>query len=343
MSPTTEYRKTCFLTGASGFIGSHTLEHFLKNTDWNFICPVSFKHKGTPERITEIFDRTPEYRDRVHVLIHDLIVPFTEHTISTLPQIDYIINVASDSHVYRSIEEPVPFIKNNVDLIINMLELARIVKPKVFFQVSTDEVVGSAPVGTRYKEWGVILPSNPYAASKAAQEAIAISYWRTYNVPLVITNTVNNFGENQDSEKYLALLIKKINNNEVVTIHGNDDFIGGRFYIYVDNHADAILHIIKNVPVNLCRNEQDRPLRFNITSDDELDNREVAKLVAELMGKELKYKLVDFHIDRPGHDRRYALDGTKLKETGWVMPFPFRESLKKYIDWTLDTKNQSWL
>lgn len=336
-----KYTKSCILTGASGFIGSHALEYFLKNTDWNFICPVSFGHKGTPERITEIFDRTPEFRDRVRVLIHDLTVPFTEHTLSTLPQIDYIINFASDSHVYRSIEEPAPFVRNNVNLMLTILELARIVKPKVFFQVSTDEVYGSAPIGTLYKEWSVIKPSNPYAASKAAQEALAISYWRTYNVPLVITNTVNNFGENQDSEKYLSKLIKQIHNDEVVTIHGNDDFIGGRFYIYVDNHADAILHIIKNVPIKFFKDEQDLPLRFNVTSEDELDNREVAFLVAELMGKELKYKLVDFHSERPGHDRRYALDGTALKETGWEMPFKLHESLKKYIEWSID--NKQWI
>ncbi|MEX2052792.1 MAG: GDP-mannose 4,6-dehydratase, partial [Candidatus Paceibacterota bacterium] len=233
------------------------------------------------------------------------------------------------------------FIQNNVELIITMLELARRFQPKVFLQVSTDEVYGSAPLGTRYREWDTILPSNPYAASKAAQEAIAISYWRTYDVPLVITNTVNNFGENQDNEKYLSRLIKQIHTGETVTIHGNDQYIGGRYYLYVDNHADAIRHIIQNLPVKMCKGEQDRPLRFNVTSDDELDNREAAILVAELMGKELKYKLVDFHTERKGHDRRYALDGTKLKETGWVMPFGLKESLKKYIDWSLN--NKRWL
>jgi dTDP-glucose 4,6-dehydratase len=337
----TSYKKNCIISGCSGFIGPHILEYFLKNTDWSFICPCSWKHKGTPERITEIFDRTPEFRNRVKVITHDLTIPFTEHTISTFPQIDYIINVASDSHVYRSIEEPVKFIQNNTDLVLTMLELARIVKPKVFFQISTDEVYGSALLGTRYKEWSVIKPSNAYASSKAAQEAHCIAYWRTYNVPLVITNTVNNFGENQDFEKYLSKLIRQIYNNETVTIHGNDNFIGGRFYIYVDNHADAILYIIKNIPIKYYKEEQDLPLRFNVTSDDEFDNREMAKLVADLMGKELKYKLVDFHTERPGHDRRYALDGTKLKETGWVMPFKFRESLEKYIKWSLE--NKRWL
>lgn len=331
----------CLISGTSGFIASHALEYLLGKTDWNFLCPNSFKHKGTPERITEIFDRHPEYRDRVNIITHDLTVPFTDHTISNLPKIDYIINFASESHVTRSIDDPVPFIKNNIDLTLNMLELARKIKPKVFFQVSTDESYGSAPEGTRYKEWSIIKPSNPYASSKAAQEAICISYWRTYDVPLVITNTVNNFGETQDQEKFLSRIIRLISNDDVVTIHGNKDYIGGRFYIYVKNHADAILHIINNVPVKLCQDEQDLPNRFNVTSDDELDNLSMAKLVAEIMGKELKYRLEDFHIERKGHDRRYALDGTKLKETGWVMPFLLKESLEEYINWTLE--NPRWI
>ena len=333
--------KNVILLGASGFIGSHALEYFLQKTDWNIIVPCSWRHKGTPERITEIFKRHPEYESRVKVITHDLTVPFTDHTISTLGSIEYIINFAAESHVYRSIEEPVPFIKNNVDLMLTILELARKVKPKMFIQVSTDEVYGSAPIGYRYKEWDAILPSNPYAASKAAQEALTISYWRTYDMPLVITNTGNNFGETQDKEKYLSLLISKIARDEKITVHGSKDFIGGRFYLYVKNHADAILHIINNVPVKLCEGEQDRPNRFNVTSDDEYDNLTVAKKVAEMMGKELNYELIDVHAVRKGHDRRYALDGTKLKETGWVMPFSFEESLKKYIDWTLE--NKSWL
>lgn len=334
---------TTIISGSSGFIGSHALEYFLEKTDWNFICPCSFKHKGTPERVTEIFDRHPEYRDRVKIITHDLTVPFTEHTISNLPKIDYIINFASDSHVYRSIEEPVPFIENNVNLILTMLELSRKVKPKMFIQVSTDEVYGSAPTGYRYKEWDAIVPSNPYAASKCAQEAITISYWRTYDVPLVITNTVNNFGFTQDHEKYLSLLIRKISRGEKITVHGSKDFIGGRFYLYVKNHADAILHIINNIPVKFCEGEQDRPNRFNVTSDDEFDNLEVAKKVAVIMGKELDYELVDVHAVRKGHDRRYALDGNKLKESGWVMPFKFEESLKEYVEMSLDPKNKSWL
>ncbi len=334
-------KKTAIVTGASGFIGSHCLEYFLEKTDWDIIAPSSWRHKGTPERITEIFKRHPEFESRVRVITHDLTAPFTDHTIETFGKVNYIINVASESHVVRSIESPVEFTKNNIDLTLNMLELARKVKPEMFIQVSTDEVYGSAPVGTRYKEWDAIVPSNPYSASKASQEALCISYWRTYDVPLVITNTVNNFGETQDQEKFLSLLIKKLHNDEEVVVHGNSNFIGGRFYIYVKNHADAILHIVNNIPVKYCEGEQDRPNRFNVTSDDELDNLEMAKLMARIMGKELKYKLEDFHVERKGHDRRYALDSAKLKETGWDMPFKFEESLKQYVKWTLE--NQQWI
>lgn len=332
--------KRLLLTGASGFIASHALEYYLQNTDWEIITPCSWQHKGTPERITEILAQNPAWKNRVTVFTHDLTVPFTETTIKRIGHIDYIINFASESHVDRSITDPVPFIKNNVDLVLTLLEFARVAKPEVFVQVSTDEVYGTAPDGVNFKEWSEILPSNPYAASKAAQEAIAISYWRTYGVPVVITNTTNNFGERQDTEKYIALLIKKIHNGEKVTIHGSEKYIGGRYYTYVKNHASAILHIIKNNLVEKYIDGTDKqfPARFNVTSDDEIDNLTMAKMVAEIMGKELNYELVDVHATRPGHDRRYGLDSTKIKDTGWKLEFPLRESLEQYIQWTLNSQ-----
>lgn len=332
--------KRLMISGASGFIGSHAVEYFLDNTDWHIICPCSWVHKGTPERLLEVIKGR---EDRVTVFTHDLTVPFTDITKKRIGHVDYIINFASESHVERSIQEPRPFILNNVQLVLTLLDFAREVKPEVFIQVSTDEVYGTAPDGVNYKEWSEILPSNPYAASKSAQEAIAISYWRTYGVPVVITNTTNNFGERQDTEKYLALLIQKINNNETVTIHGSEEYVGGRYYTYVKNHASAIHHIIKNNLVEHYVDGTDRqfPSRYNVTSDDEVDNLTMAKLVAELMGKELKYELIDVHKTRPGHDRRYGLDNTKIKESGWKLEYPLKESLKEYITWSL--QHPHWL
>jgi len=232
------------LTGASGFFGSHLLRHLLMNTDWEIVCICSWRHKGTPERIKQAC--ADGYEERIEVITHDLTAPLTETTKKRLGKIDYILNIASNSHVDRSIEDPVPFVEGNISLVLNMLELARELKPELFLQFSTDEVYGPAPEGVDYEEWSTIIPSNPYSASKAAQEAIAISYWRTYRVPVVITNTMNLFGQTQDPEKYTARLIRHIYNNEPVEVHGRKGDIGSRFYLHARNGADAVLFIVNN-------------------------------------------------------------------------------------------------
>lgn len=333
-------KKRVLLTGAGGFFGSHLLRHLLVNTDWEFICPCSWRHKGTPERLENAIHGHD--LDRVTVITHDLEAPFTPQTKKRMGKIDMILNIASSSHVNRSIDNPGEFILGNTALAYNMLELAREVKPEVFLQFSTDEVYGVAPEGVNHKEWASIVPSNPYSASKAAQEAAAISYWRTYNVPVILTNTMNLFGETQDAEKYTAQLIKKIVNGETVTVHGSEGNIGSRFYLHARNGADAVLYILMNLPPKLYNEGENMlPDRYNIVGDIEMDNLNLAKLVAEMLGKELKYELIDFHTGRPGHDRRYALDGEKLKSLGWVAPMGFEESLQKSIEWTL--KNPQWL
>lgn len=323
-------------------MGSHVLEHILENTDWYIVGIASWTHKGTPERVQEVLSTNLDWWNRVTILTHDLSAPFTEQTKQRIGAVDYIINIASDSHVERSITDPVPFVQNNVNLMLTMLEFAREVNPRKFLQISTDEVYGPAPDGVFHKEWSTILPSNPYSASKAMQEALAISYWRTYGVPLIITNTMNLFGEMQDPEKYIAQLIRKIHNGETVTVHGSETKVGSRFYLHARNQADALLFILKTVNPVQYKEGIDRPDRFNIVGDKEMDNLSLAKLVAKIMGKELKYEFVDFHATRPGHDRRYALDGTKLKrEYGWHAPLDFETSLKRYIDWTL--KRPQWI
>lgn len=351
--------KRVLLTGVSGFAGSHILEHLLVHTDWDIVGIASWKHKGTPERIQEVLKGGPSsfaymeavvrgekmprpWFQRVEIITHDLESPIPPRTAARIGQCDYILNVASESHVDRSIEDPVPFVLNNVNLVLNMLEFARQYKPEVFLQFSTDEVYGVAPEGVNHTEWSSIVPSNPYSASKACQEAIAISYWRTYGVPLIITNTMNLFGETQDPEKYIAKIIRCIQNNQVVPVHGREGNIGSRYYLHARNMADAVLYLLNNVkPVEYQEGGTLLPERFNIVGDVELNNLEVADAVATVLDKEYDYQFTDFHATRPGHDRRYALDGAKLRSLGWKAPLSFEESLKKCVEWTL--KHSIWL
>ena len=311
------------ITGASGFIGSEVLKYLLKTTDWDIVCICSWKHRGTPENVVK--------DPRVKVITHDLIAPLTETTVQELGAIDYIINIASESHVDRSITDPVTFIQNNVNLTLNMLELARELKPKKFLQFSTDEVYGVAPDGVDHVEWSPIIPSNPYAASKAAQEAIAVSYWRTYGLPIVITNTMNVYGETQDWEKFIPLCVKKITNGEKLTIHGKPDGTpGSRSYIHVNQVAEAVKYIIDNVDVPVYPNA-DRPQRLNLVGEEEVDNLALAQRIAGYLGKELKYEVVDFHSSRPGHDTRYSLDGSKLANLGWKPKNTLTTRLKETV------------
>ncbi len=197
--------------------------------------------------------------------------------------------------------------------------------------------------GDLRKEWDPIIPSNPYAASKAAQEAIAISYWRTYGVPVIITNTMNNFGEMQQSSKFPAMIQKWIQDGKKITIHGKEGLIGSRSYIHSRNFADAILFILKNCPPHMhVANTADRPDRYNIAGDKQLDNLELAQVIAKLMGKaELDYELVDTHTQRPGHDPHYGLDMTKLYTLGWKSPMSFEESMKNTIEW--QAAHKEWM
>jgi len=324
--------KKVLLTGAGGFVGSHVLSHLLKNTDYDIVCICSWKHKGEPRRIIEDLNYQNN-KHRVTILTHDLVSPLTNDVKEKIGKVDYILNIASESHVDRSIDEPVEFIKNNVDLVLNMLEFAREVKPELFLQFSTDEVYGQAPLGVNHKEWSAIIPSNPYSASKAAQEAIAVSYWRTYGVPLIITNGMNIFGEKQDKEKFIPLCIERSLSGEKLFIHSYPDkkTAGSRFYIHARNVADAMLFILQNVPAKLYP-DVELPERFNIVGEKEVDNLTLALMIAEILGKDLNYELVDFHSSRPGHDCRYALDGTRLAEYGWTPKLSFEESLKKTIE-----------
>lgn len=167
---------TVLLTGAGGFTGAHVLRHLLVNTPWKIICPVTFRHRGNSDRIASSLVGNDAWHRRVTVDMIDLTAPIPDTVVNRWGPVDYVLNVASESHVDRSIDHPVPFVRNNVDLILSVLEYARQARPRLFLQMSTDEVYGPAPGGYDYREWDPLVPSNPYSASKAAQESIAISY-----------------------------------------------------------------------------------------------------------------------------------------------------------------------
>lgn len=335
--------KRVLITGMGGSIGIHMFDHIMENTDWEVVSIDSFRHKGYFDRISQSLDNTPEFKKRLTSITHDLTAPLSYRQVKDIGHIDYIINLASLADVWDSVENPVPFIRNNVDLTLNMLEYAREVKPEAFIQFSTDEVYGPAAIDQGHPEWATILPSNPYSASKACQEAIAISYWRSYGVPIVITNTMNNFGQYQGSSKYPVIIQKKLMADEEVEVHvSSDGQIGSRFYIHSRNAADAVLFILRNTKPHIHEpGAVDKPDKYNIVGSVRKDNLELAQDIAGLMGKELKYKLVDFHSKEPGHDLHYGLDGTKLDKLGWKPPSSFEKSMKDTIDW--QTKHPDWI
>ena len=333
--------KKVILTGANGFVGHHILEHFLKKTDWEIYCldKLSYASSGH-DRIRDINVFNDE---RVKIFTTDLCLPFQKGLIKELGDIRYIFHVAADSHVDNSISDPVPFVQNNVNSTLHILEYARqLPNLEKFIYFSTDEVYGSAPVGKNYKEGERFNCGNPYSASKGAAECICQSYANTYNMPIIITNTMNVIGERQHPEKYVPKVVNKVLNGEAVTIHSNKEKTeaGSRFYIHARNIADALLHILNESDETLDNYDSSKG-RFNIVGETETDNLELAQMIAEVLGKELKYEMVDFHSQRPGHDLRYALDGEKMKSLDWVHPVSFKESLKNTIEWTLDRKE--WL
>lgn len=340
--------KRVLLTGAGGAIGVHVLAHIMHNTDWFVVCTDSFKteHKGYHDRITRICRNNPEWLERIKIITHDLNSSFTSRQVEQIGKVDYIINLASRSDVQNSISDPLPFVRNNTEIMLTMLEVApKIINPDgTFLHFSTDEVYGCTPKDSGgHKEWEAIVPSNPYSASKACQEALVISWWRSYGLPLIITNTMNNFGETQAPSKFPAMIQQKIEKGETIKVHAaKSGEIGTRYYLHSRNTADAIIFILKNVkPIIHKDGESDRPVRLNIVGDKQVDNLELVHTIAGLMGKEAKVELSYFHEDNPGHDLHYGLNGDKLKALGWSSPMSFEDSMKNTIEW--QQRNPEWM
>jgi dTDP-glucose 4,6-dehydratase len=327
--------KRILVTGGCGFIGHHFVEHVLKNTDWEIVVldRLTYASHG--------FDRLRDieaYDDkRVQCLTHDFTQPVEGFLVDEIGKINYIVHLGAETHVDNSIIDPRPFVKANVAGTMEMLEFARKCDDlELFFYFSTDEVFGPAPEGTFYKEWDRYNSTNPYSAAKAGGEELCLAYANTYGIPMVITHTMNAYGERQHHEKFIPLVIKSCLTGDTVFIHSNPERTqaGSRHYIHCRNIADAVLYLI-------CFKGDVKRDKFNIVGEKEVDNETLAVMIAEMVGEPLKYSLVDFHSSRPGHDLRYALDGSKMADIGWSPPVDFEESLDRTVQWTM--KNKRWL
>ena len=330
--------KRILITGGTGFIGHHLVDYVLEKTDWQVVILDRLDISGNLNRLIDLPTWEKE-KHRVSFVFHDLKAEVNEFVARDIGKVDYIVHLAGSTHVDRSLENPMLFVLDNVVGTCNLLNFARTVKNlKLFVNFSTDEVFGPAQERYAHREGDSYKPSNPYAASKAGAAALGYSYFVSYGLPVITTYTMNNFGERQYPEKLIPKTIRMVMQQKPMPIfatlndEGKLEAIGSRFWIHCKNTASAVLFLLgKGVPGEA----------YNIIGFDELSNLDMAEKVAKYVGKPLIPEFVDFHKARPGHDRRYALDGTKLKQMGWRPEVEFEESLKKVVEFTIN--NPKWL
>jgi len=304
------------ITGGSGFIGHHVVEHF-SNHDITILDRLDTS--GNQNRLDDI-----DFRGRF--IFHDLKAEINEHLAKQIGPQDVIIHIAAGTHVDRSITNPMSFVMDNVVGTCNLLEYARKYGCEKFVYFSTDEVFGPAPVGYEFKEWDRYKSSNPYSASKAGAEELCIAYHNTYSTPVIITHCMNVFGERQHPEKFIPIVIRKILAGERIQIHGNGVFASSRYYIHAENVARAVDFLLSEGQVGE---------KYNIVGEREVPNDELVEMVSKIMEMPADYEIVDCDEQRPGHDMRYALDGTRLQEMGFEHTIPLQEGLEQTIRFSL--------
>jgi dTDP-glucose 4,6-dehydratase len=321
--------KTVLLSGGAGFIGSNLVAYLLKHTDWQITIIDRLDHSGNLNRLAEIGAHD---NPRVRFMFHDLRAAMNDQVAQQIGRHDYIVHLAAGTHVDRSITDPMAFVLDNVVATCNILDFAKRTGCEKFVQFSTDEVFGPAPEGVKYKENDRYNSGNPYAATKAGAEELAVSFHNTYGLPVIVTHTMNVIGPMQNPEKFVPMTIAKVNRGETVLIHSNKEKTkaGSRFYIEAEEVARALVLLLdRGVPGE----------KYNIVGSEEIDNLDLAQRIAIAIGKRLKYEMLDFHSQRPGHDLRYALDGSKMKLMGFT-PRPI--DLAGIVTWYLGNADQ-WL
>lgn len=331
-------KRTILITGGAGFIGSHVVRLFVnKYEDYQVVNLDLLTYAGNLENLSDI-DRKPNYIfERADITdseqIDDLFARY---------RFDGVIHLAAESHVDRSIMDPMSFIKTNILGTVNLLNAAlrfweNDMSGKLFYHISTDEVYGSLGSEGYFTETTAYDPRSPYSASKASSDHLVRAYAHTYKLPAVISNCSNNYGPNQFPEKLIPLTINNIKNNKTLPVYGKGENV--RDWLFVEDHARAIDLIF----------HQGKPGdTYNIGGNNEWKNIALVKALCRIMDKKLGKNpgtsegLISFVKDRAGHDLRYAIDSSKLQmELGWTPRMKFEEGLEKTIDWYLN--NQEWL
>lgn len=336
------------LTGAAGFVGSHVLEHLLETTDHDVVCLVRLSTAGDLLRLIDS-KHYQEHANRVTVVHHDLKSPIPSYVSERFGTIHAVLHLAANSHVDRSITHPVEFFQDNVMGTVHLLEWARHYHAEgqlsLFGNFNSDEVFGPAPDLYDYKEDDRWRPSNPYSASKAGQAAAGIGYYVTYRLPVINTFTMNIFGQRQNPEKLVAKTIRCLQKDLEIPIHcelpagipeTTDESlvlgVGQRHWLHARNAADALCFLLKHGQPGEA---------YNVVGDIELTNLQMVRMIADIAGKTPRLRFMDWHSRRPGHDRRYSLNGSKIAAMGWKPPTEFTESLERTVKWTLE--HPEWL
>jgi dTDP-glucose 4,6-dehydratase len=337
--------KRVLITGGAGFIAHHMIDLLLERTDWQIVSLDRLDFSGNLNRLHEVVSKyDKETQKRVEIVFHDLKSEINPLVAGFIGNPDIIVHLAAASHVDRSITHPMEFINDNIIGTANLLEYARkLTSLETMLYFSTDEIFGAAPEGVAYDERARYNSTNPYSASKAAAEELCVAYENTYKMPMMITHTMNVFGERQTPEKFIPLCIDRVNKGERIYIHSDASRTkaGSRFYIHAADVADAIHFLITTKPKVETDYGGARIPKFNIVGREEVDNLTLALMIAKSQDRELNYEMVDFHTSRPGHDMRYALSGDLMKSLGWEPKISLSERIKQVSDWYLE--NPRWL